>query len=163
MPRAEAANLLHHVRDGADLRLEFLPAFFQNAQGFDHSEGADAIVKGTRDRQVTAQNIERVFKRHRITDAHQLLRFLFLTGPNVDEQLVNFGNLALFFEFREMRRHITNNAFDRPFAGVNEDALGFGDGGIHTPHLAHIKIAFVIDIVYGHGDFVGMAGQHQPR
>ena len=62
-----------------------------------------------------------------------------------------------------MWRDIADDAPDRAPAGVNYYALCFGDGGIHTPHLAHIKIAFVIDIVYGHGDFVGMAGQHQPR
>ena len=34
---------------------------------------------------------------------------------------------------------------------------------IDAAHLADVDEAFVVDVIDGHGDFVGMAREHQPR
>ena len=62
-----------------------------------------------------------------------------------------------------MRGDIAHDAFDRAVFGVDDDALGLGDGGINAAHLAHINEALLVDIIDDHRDFVGMGGQHQAR
>ena len=62
-----------------------------------------------------------------------------------------------------MRRDISDDAFDGPFAGVNHHALRPSDRGIDAAQLTDINEPFGVDEVDGHGDFVRVARQHQAR
>src|SRR3954452_23984933 len=44
---AQQPDFLHDVAHGADLGIDFLFAFLEQAEGFGHSKGADAVVEST--------------------------------------------------------------------------------------------------------------------
>ena len=58
---------------------------------------------------------------------------------------------------------IADDAIDRAVAGVDGDALGFGDGGINAAHLFHVDVAVGIDVIDGHRDLIRMRGEHDTR
>ena len=60
LARAEKADFLHDVGHGQDFRISFFRSSLQLPQGLRHGEGADAIVKGARHRQVAAQHFKLV-------------------------------------------------------------------------------------------------------
>ena len=55
LARAEQADLFLHIGDGADFGLQFGFRFLEQPQRLGHGEGANAIVKCPRHRQVVAQ------------------------------------------------------------------------------------------------------------
>ena len=98
LARAEQADFLLHIGDGADLGLQLGLGFLEQPQRLGDGEGADAVVEGPRHGQVVAQQVEFVGQRDRVADAHELLGFLAAGDADVNEQVVDlrrFGVLVL--------------------------------------------------------------------
>jgi len=55
---------------------------------------------------------------------------------------------------------VADDALDGAVAGVDDDALGPGDGGVHAAELADVDEPVFGDVAHGHGDFVGVGGEH---
>ena len=62
-----------------------------------------------------------------------------------------------------MRRDVADDARDRAGLGMNDDALGLGDGGIDAAHFADVNEALLVNIIDYHRYFVGVGGEHQAR
>ena len=163
LPRAKQADFLLHVRDGADLGVQFNLRFLQQPQRFGHGEGADAVVERAGHGEITAQNVELVRQGDRVADAHEFLGFLATAHADVYENLVDLRRLHVAVLARQMRGDVADHAFDAAGARVNHDALRLGDGGVNAAHLADVDEAVVVNVVHGHRDFVRVCGEHDAR
>ena len=158
---AEQPNFLLDVGHRANLCLQFALGVGQKAQCLGHGKGADAIIERACDGEVVAQQVEFVVQSYGITNLHQLLRVLGTADTDVDENFVDFRQLVAVIIFGEVRGDVADDAFDRAVGGVNDDALGLGDGGIDAAHFANVNETFGINVIDGHGDFVGVGGEHE--
>ena len=102
-------------------------------------------------------------QRDGVADADECLGLFAAAHADVNEQVVDLGRLGVLVVLHQVRRDVADDALDRAVGGVDDDALGLGDGGIHAAHFADVNVALVVNVVDRHGDFVGVAGEHQAR
>lgn len=62
-----------------------------------------------------------------------------------------------------MRSNIADDSVYGSLLGMNGDALGASDGGIDSAQAADVNVTVGINVIDGHGNFVGMPGEHDPR
>jgi hypothetical protein len=91
-----------------------------------------------------------------------LLRFLAAPDADVDEQIMYLRRFGVLFLLHQMRGNVADDTFNRAVASMNDHALGFGDGRVHAAQLADINKTLLVDVIHRHGDFVGVAGEHEP-
>jgi hypothetical protein len=96
-----------------------------------------------------------------VADVNQLPRILLAGNADVNEQVVNLGRLGVLFLLHQVRSDVTHHAFDGAVAGMNHHPLGFGDGGVHAPHLSDMDEPLVCDVIDGHGNLVRVAREHE--
>ena len=160
---AEQTDFLLHIGNGANFGVEFSFGFLQEAQRFSHGESADTVVKGPRDGEVVTEQIKFVGQSDRVANGHKFPGIFAASDTQVDKEVMDFRRLGVRSLLQEMRRDIADHTFDRAAAGVDNDALGFGDGRVHTAHFTHINKTGLVDVINRHGDFVGMSREHEAR
>lgn len=162
LARAKQAHFLHDVRDRAHFRAEALLSAPQQAQGFGDGEGANPIVKSAGNGEVVTEQFERIRQGDGIADSDQAEGFLAGAGPDVDEQIVDFGQLAVLVGFGQVRGDIADDTADGAGAGMDDDALGLGDGRVNAAEAPDIEVALLIHVVDRHRDLIGVSGEHDP-
>ncbi len=159
LARPEQADLLHDIGDGADLGLEAF-GFTEQAERFSDGEGANSVVEGPGHGEVVAEQFELIIEGDGVPDADELHGFAAGGDSDIDEDLVDLGEFRFTVHFSEVGGDIPDDPSDGAIFGVDVDPLSLGDTGIDTAETAHVDEAIVGDVVDGHGDFVGVGGEH---
>ncbi len=157
---AKEADFFHDVGNGADFGFEFFLGLDEEAQGFGHGPGANTVVKSAGDGEVVFEQGEVGINGDGVADLDMDEGLHAVMHADVDEEFFDLGNFAFALGLHEVRGDIADDAVDGAFFGVNDDALGFGDGGIHAAETAHVDESFLVDEIDRHGDFIRMAGEH---
>ena len=159
----EEADFFLDVGDGADFPLQMGHVRTKEAEGFSDGPGADAVVEGAGHGDVAPEDVELIGQGDGIADADELEGLVPGGGSDVDEEIVNLGGLWVAIAPGEVGSDVADHAFDRTVAGVDDDPLGLGNGGVDASGATDVDEAFRGDEGDGHGDLVGMGGQHEAR
>lgn len=146
---AEATGFLHDIGDCADFGFKVFAVVCEETEGFCHGPGAHSIIQGATDGQVIPEEFEFGVQGNGVSDLDELLCFLPGGDADIEEEILDFGEAAVPGSFCEMRCDVANDTFNRAFTGVDDDALGLGNGRVHASHAPDMDEAIVGDVVDG--------------
>ncbi len=156
----EAASFFHDIGDGANFGFEVFAVVGEEAESFGDGPGADAVIEGAADGEVVAEEFELGVQGDGVADLDEFLGFFPGGDADIEEEVLDFGEAAVFGGFGEVRCDVADDPVYGAFAGMDDDALGFGDGWVYPAHPADVDESVVGNVVHGEGDFVGVGGEH---
>lgn len=123
--------------------------------------GAGPVVEGAGDADRAVDELKGLVIDGGIADGDALESLLLGFGPDIDPDLVGFGNLFPVLGSHEVDGAFSGDAFDGTFSGQDDDASTGDHAAIVAAEGFEINIAAFIDVGDDQAEFVDVPGHHE--
>src|SRR4028119_1934590 len=161
-PRPVKAYLLLHARHSDDLGGEVL-LLGEQAQGFEHDEGAHAVVHRAGDDAAVRKLHEVLVEDAGVADADHALRLVSVLGADVDPQALYLGGLLALLGLHEVDGLLADHADYLAVLRPQPHPLADEYLRVPAPDAGEPEPPPIVDVGDDHPDLVYVAREHYPR